>query len=139
MKKKLILILIGALLIGVGFGIKEYNREVESTADLSADIQITATNLFNEYQANEAQANAAYLDKTIEVSGTIRDIVTGDSGEKQIVLESDDMLFGVICQFEGDANAEIADLQPGAPIKIKGICTGILMDVVLKNCVLLNN
>lgn len=135
-KKAIVLLIAGALLIGVGFGIKEYNREVESTADLAVDIQISASDLFNQYQADETSANNNYLDKTIEVTGTVRELVTGDSGELQLVLESDDMLFGIICQFEGDASAQLNNLSAGNQVVVKGICTGLLMDVVLKNCVI---
>jgi hypothetical protein len=47
------------------------------------------------------------------------------------------MMGGVICEFEAGALKDIP--SQGDNIRVRGICTGMLMDVVLVRCILLNN
>jgi len=43
---------------------------------------------------------------------------------------------GVICEFQAKHKKEADELRPGQQIIVKGICTGMLLDVVLVRCVL---
>lgn len=135
-KKLLILGFIGAL-IGGAIGLYLWNKPVTSTSKLDAEVQITAIELFDTYTQDEVAADVSYLGKVLEVSGTLKEIRTTDNGKPALVLETNDALFGVLCEFEDAAVAKA--LEEGSTVKIKGVCSGMLFDVVLNRCVIQNS
>jgi len=132
-KKLLLLGFIGAI-IGGSIGIYLWNKPVTSTSKLDAEVKVTATELFDAYTLDETASDATYLGKVLEVTGTLKEIRTTDNGKPALVLETNDALFGVLCEFEDEAVANA--LKPGATVVIKGICSGMLFDVVLNRCVI---
>src|ERR671921_776411 len=60
-------------------------------------IVVTSAQLVKDYQANEAEANNKYLDKAIQVTGTVSDIKYNQDGNSTITLASDDAFTGVFC------------------------------------------
>ncbi len=122
--------------IGVGSGYYMFQKKHDNLADLEADYSLTAMELFHEYEADESKANGVYLDKVIQISGTLAE--KSKLGESEVVLfiRPEDEIFGVSCAFSGaDAKAALA-LDEGTELSIKGICTGINMDVNLVRCVI---
>lgn len=90
-------------------------------------IQIKATELFQNFERNETDANDLYLDKVVEVSGKIIEITTNQENFPVMVLETDNPMFAVRCTMEKtDASARVGDT-----VIIKGICTGYLSDVII--------
>lgn len=96
---------------------------------------INASELFDDFSTNEIQANKQYLDKVLEVTGTVSEVRTNQKGETVIVLKTKDPLFGVSCTLKDAA----ADIPAGTQVVVKGICTGYLSDVVLTRGVLILN
>ena len=87
---------------------------------------------------DEKKANAKYLGKIVEVSGIISEKTKDRIGNYNITLQGPD-LAGIGCEFENKVQDKLANLKEGQEVKIKGICTGVLMDVVLVDCVIENN
>lgn len=132
MKRILILIALLALVGGGWYAWREYNRTAEPTSELEAAETIEAPALLQAYITDENAANVRFNGKVILVSGTVREVKAPDNGLVDVVLETGDPLAGVVCQF---AQAEVpASLTAGASARIKGISTGLLMDVVLQRC-----
>lgn len=100
-----------------------------------ADMTLESTALFSAFEANEAEANEKYLDKVIKISGTVKEVNTDEEGNISLTLESGNELFGVICQMDNLTKQEKTDFKIGEQVTLKGICTGMLMDVVLVRCV----
>jgi len=134
MKKKLAIIMCVALTGTAAYGFYLYNKPVASLVDQKALYTVSATRLMREYQENEAASNSRYLGKILKVKGKISDIVTDEKGTLTIHLETDDA-FVVSCQVADDQKKNIASLSKNAEVMLKGVCTGILMDVVLIDCV----
>lgn len=132
--KKLLLLGFIAAIIGGSIGIYLWNKPVTSTSKLDAEVKITAVDLFEAYGQDEVAADVSYLGKVLEVSGTLKEIRTTDNGKPALVLETNDALFGVLCEFEDEAVAKA--LAPGSTVQIKGVCSGMLFDVVLNRCVI---
>ena len=130
--KKLLKILLVPAIIGLAVAYYMYNKPAKTSANLKPDFELTAGSLFQEFSDNEADANTKYLDKVVQVSGKIREVQKDDSGIK-LVLETDDAMFGVICEIDGDNSDK--DYKVGDEVKLKGFCTGLLMDVVITRCV----
>lgn len=101
-----------------------------------ADFVLPANKLFNEFDSNEAKANKKYMDRIIEVSGNIAEINEDQKGAKVITLKSKDDFSGVLCTLNENETTTLNSYKINQPIKIRGVCTGMLMDVVLNKCVI---
>ena len=133
MNKKIILgPIILALLIGALIGYRMYNKPHRDLATATADYRLSATELFADYEAGEAEANAKYLDKVIRVEGEILNVTTDESGQISLTLDAGGILGGVICQL--DPELKEATFSEGQRVTLNGLCTGMLMDVVLVRC-----
>lgn len=104
-------------------------RDVASEEGLT----ITAAQLVKEYQENESAANTKFLDKAVEVSGTVTEVSQDQEGKTTVMLASDDAFAGVYCTLK-----EAAILKTGASVTIKGKCNGMLSDVRLSEAVLVS-
>ena len=108
-----------------------YNKPHRDVASEKPDFVVTADELFDEYEADETAANNKFLDKTVQVSGTVSEVGTNDAGQSFVILEAENaMIGGVSATFQG----EQADMEEGLKVSLKCRCTGKLMDVVLINC-----
>ncbi len=135
MKKKL-LILGAVLLIGaVSIGLMMYYKPHPNILKAEADFQLSALALYEAFDQDEEAANSQYLDKIIEVSGTVKSSSTDENGILSFTLDSGNELAGIICQMDHLTQHKNLDFKPGSKVSLKGICTGILMDVVLVRCV----
>lgn len=118
-------------------GLMTYHKPHKSIANVKPDYVTDAGLLFDEFTNQEQRANEKYLDKVIMVQGEIKDITTVADNRINITLETGDDIFGVSCTFEKTSERLFA-FQPGEKVNIKGVCAGMLMDVVLINCVTVN-
>lgn len=142
MKRKHLIAISAVLLLTVGatYGYLEFNRGVAGTASLPVQEKVTAGELLADFQADESAANQRYVGTTeqvVQVSGTIRAMEPLGTGVTNVILETGDDLAGIVCEFP---DKELpTDWRAGADVTIKGICTGLLMDVVLVRCVAVGN
>jgi len=105
---------------------------------VNADYTIQATALLSEFEKNESKANQKYMDKVVEVAGTIAEISKDQKGATVVALRNADAFSGVLCTLQDISDDAIQPYSVGKPIKIRGVCTGMLMDVVLNKCVIVN-
>ena len=102
-------------------------RKVENEKGM----EVTAAQLVKDFQSGEANANKKYLDKAIQVRGVIAEIKNNQDGNATITLASDDAFAGVFCTLK----QKTTNLQAGSSVTIKGICSGMLTDVRLREAV----
>ena len=134
-KGKIILLSLAVVLIAAAlYAWKEYHRRHPDTATMEAAYSVPAPALVKAFQDDENNANKQYNDKVIKVSGTVVKVEHNDS--TQTVQLDGQSMGGVICQFESSHGGDLKTLQPGQPVSIKGVCTGMLLDVVLVRCAL---
>ena len=112
------------------------NLPKASSTNKTASLSISATELFSEFSSDEAKANKKYIGKIIEVEGTVLNTHRDKQNALVIILDSGDAMGSVLCTLEKDP-AEIP--QKSQHVSIKGQCNGLLMDVVLNKCILLNS
>jgi len=103
---------------------KTHHRNVQSEKGLV----IQADSLSAAYQANEKNANALYLNKAVEVSGTIVSIDKNQEGKITIILGRSDSFSNVSVTLISTAPLT---QKIGETITIKGVCTGALSDVIV--------
>ncbi|HEU5147015.1 MAG TPA: hypothetical protein VFT90_09880 [Chryseosolibacter sp.] len=97
------------------------------SVDVDEFIPIGARRLYMAFRSNEALANGVYLDKVVQVDGSVSAVLANQDGEQVVLLEGGDDLYGISCSMV----EETADIKPGMSVKIKGICTGYLSDVIV--------
>jgi len=134
MKKylKYILLLVVA---GGAFAFYMYNKPHKNISKSKTDVELSASQLFSDFENNEVEANTKYLDKVMEVEGVVKEITKDENGMTSITLEGGSDMFGVICQMDDLSKHKRTDFKEGEKVTFKGICTGVLMDVVLVRCV----
>ena len=132
MKKWILILLAVGVVAGIGIGLYMYNKPLESMSGQDADVAISAVDLYQAFDTDEATANATYLGKVIEVTGTIQSVSAGDDGTPNIVLSAGDVMGGVVCRLDASATGDFQEVQTAA---FRGECTGKLLDVELARCV----
>ena len=109
-----------------------FNKKHPDTAKVKPDFILTATELQKEFENSESAASAKYINKILEVTGTIVLVTPGDSANTNISLKTGNDLSNVICTFH--KLTDPSKLNPGDNITLRGECSGFLMDVLLNNC-----
>lgn len=129
--KKLLYLALAAAVIGGAIGYYMWNKPHENIAAAKADLQVSAADLFAQFTADEAGANAKFLDKTVEVSGTVK-----ASGNNSVTLDAGgDAMFGVVCALDPATQHAKTTFAAGEQVVLKGKCSGLNMDVQLNRCV----
>ncbi len=134
MLKKILIGLAAIIAIVLIAGLVIWNLPEENVAKKSVDYKVAATGLFEEYTANEEAGNAKYIGKIIQVSGIIEDLSKDEKGDDVVLIAGDDMGSGVLCSLEPSESSKIGHYKRGDTITVKGRCTGMLMDVVMNKC-----
>jgi len=121
--------------IAVLYGYREFNRTLPSTRDLEPAFRLDASNFVKQFENNESNANAKFVDQAIGVHGLAHTVQITDT--TAVVLLNDGYSnTSVVCQFESESIEDIKRLKKGDEVTIKGICSGYLVDVVMVRCVL---
>jgi len=134
--KKIVVIIVVLGLVGAGYGYYLYNKPVANLDHQDADFALTAEDLFSQFENNEFDANQKYLGKIIEVSGKVKDLSIGDSGDLNMILASGSEMFGINCGITDVNESRYKNYKVGDSVWVKGECAGISMDVVLTRCVI---
>ncbi|NOT73495.1 MAG: hypothetical protein HOP08_01115 [Cyclobacteriaceae bacterium] len=124
MKMTLSIIAVATMVVVV-IGYNLYNKKHRSLFENTALI-VTAQELFTQYVKDEQGSNQKYLDKIVEVTGTVGMLFENKDSKPVIVLKGKDDFFGVSCTLEHFEN-----VQMGSTITIRGFCMGYLSDVVI--------
>ena len=121
--KTLLIIGIIGLFAGGGLVYWIFNKPHRDVTQENA-VQLTAQKLFDAFKANEAAANKLYLDKAIELSGEVGEVITNQEGQIVVNFKTNDPLFVINCTFKTNPG----ELKVGQNITFKGICTGYIPD-----------
>ena len=116
----------------VWFGLHEFNLKHPDTAKAKPDFVVTATTLQKEFEDNESAASSKYINKIIEVRGTIATVTPADSTHINVSLKTGSDISSVICTFTTSGDHSM--FRTGEEVTLRGECSGFLMDVLLNNC-----
>lgn len=134
MKKKIIIIILLLIVAAVGYGLYQYFRTNAKTADLTADVSISAVDLYNAYSDNEMHSDSLYRMQVIQVTGKVAEIKKRHQWNYYFIGW---WKRNVRCELQfAKTDETVQKVEKDSNITIKGICTGMLMDVVLTRCVI---
>lgn len=102
---------------------------------VDVDVIMIVIEFFQVFEKDELFVNEIYLDKVVEVKGEVQQVLINEEGGISLILNSGNDMFGVICQFDELMEYQKMMFEFGEEVMVKGICIGMLMDVVLVCCV----
>jgi hypothetical protein len=120
---------------GILAAIYMYNMKHTNTAKAKPDYVVTSADLQKEFEDNETTASAKYINKIVEVTGTVASVKQAENNSVNITLITGSDMSSVICTFT--KLADYSKLKAGDKVTIRGECSGYLMDVLLNNCSLI--
>jgi hypothetical protein len=114
-----------------------YNLKHTDMAKAKPDFVLSASLLQKAFEDDETAASTKYIDKILEVTGTISSVKPADNDIISIFLLTGSDLASVICTFP--AIDDPSKFRTGDEITLRGKCSGFLMDVLLNNCAVIVN
>lgn len=133
-KIALIVVVLGGIAAAI-IGYKMYNKPHRDISQEDPDFTYTSDELYNDYSSDEEAANAKYLDKVIQVSGPVEMVEINQGGDINITLTAEEaMMGGVSATVDSRFKSEAEAISNGDQVTLKCRCTGMLMDVVLVDC-----
>jgi hypothetical protein len=131
MKKKAIIravavVAITGLLAGGGIGLYLFNIPHRDVQSAKTDYSLTTTQIVLEYLSDKSAANTKYLasdgdSKILEITGEVYKITEDYDGLKVVLLKGNDDKAGVSASFTRETNQNLADIEPGQVITVKGV------------------
>ena len=117
-------------------GYMNYIKQINPDNPLipKVDMEVTASELYRAYEANEVSADQQYKGKRLLITGVVENIGKDVMDNPYVALKID-FLKGVNCYFDDKNNKVLSHLSKGQKIQIIGTCAGLtLTDVVVKDC-----
>jgi hypothetical protein len=135
LKIVLLVIVVGAC-IGGFVAYKMWNKPFDDVTNMEG-IAVNADVLYKAFETNEQTANTTYVGKVVEVSGTVGDIETSDTIARVMITFPDAMMGAVRVTLDSRHLADAKAVKTGDQATFKGFCNGFLMDVEIKDGVLM--
>jgi hypothetical protein len=114
-----------------------FNLKHTDMAKAKPDFVLTATVLQKAFENDETAASKKYINKILEVTGIIASVKPSGNNVISISLVTGSDFSSVNCTFT--AISDPSKFKPGDEIKLRGECSGLLMDVLLNNCAVIGN
>jgi len=141
-KKKIIFLSLIIILLVSGLYIyKEYNRKNTDLGSVQANIKLSAGELLQKFEADEAAANKIFLtrkDYIVAVDGQVKDVIKDEKGYYTISLGDTTTMSTVRCSVDTMYNQRAASVRQGDKLSIQGAVTGFNKDELLGSDVILN-
>jgi hypothetical protein len=111
-------------------------KDAEDEVASASPIWVEASDLQSEYDANEVAADQKYKGKILAVTGTVDSIGKDIVDTPYVTLKTAKLIATVQCMFtERDAD-DLATIQKGDKVVVKGKCDGKLVNVILRGCIM---
>lgn len=104
----------------------------------SVDYSFTAQNLAKEYEKNPVGSDNKFIDRIIEVTGVISEISTDQNNSVVFILRDKESTIGVLCTLNAKSTKKASRFKIGDDVKVRGACSGMLFEVVLNKCVIVD-
>lgn len=132
--KKLIIILGSVVLIAAAvlYYVFIYAAQYKRNVNDEKAIAISAVELVQAYNNNEADANAKYLNKVLVVEGFIKEVGQNQEGSTTVTIDGANDFSAVFCTLKKVNN----NVEVNKKVNIKGICIGFTSDVVITDALI---
>lgn len=129
-RKKIYIGILTLVLASIGYVLVQYLKAPEEEVE-----QVDIGELITMFQDNEKLANDTYTEKIIEVEGVVEEI-SFLNNRHTILLRGDKFAENfILCDMAFKSKDGKERITKGDTLKLKGICKGYLLDVIMLNCV----
>lgn len=148
MKKKVLIILaiiLAAIVLAGVVAYRMYNKPHTNVVNASPAANLTADELYQQFEENDSLAFNQYRDKVLQVGGTVSKVKNAGDTSYLVLLEVPaNSMSNIKCSIDPAFNDRAAGLTSGDKVTIKGICSGknvmeelgmVFLDVELARCV----
>lgn len=125
-----------AVFLFIAFGSDDEKKTEKDIVNESPAIEISASQLYEDYESNGVAADQKYKGKVLRVSGVVDNIDRDIMDKIYVTLKGGEYIGDIQCFFAEDHVNKAANLSKGQRITVKGKCDGKLMNVMLKGCVI---
>jgi hypothetical protein len=114
------------------------SRPQPKPAEEEKAIMVPIGELLGSYKDNEIRSDAAYKDKWIQTTGLVGDVKKDILGSIYVTVGTGAVfeIPTVQCFFEKDQTEAVSSLSKGNKITVRGRVSGLMMNVLVKKCVL---
>ena len=133
MLKKVILPLLIIALIAAGavyYYVFVYSVQNHRNINDEDAITVIADSLAQHFTNDEAIANAKYLNKVLAVKGIVIDTASNQQGKPTVTIGNASSMANVFVTL---SERPVAAIKLNDTIRVKGICSGFLSDVVISD------
>jgi hypothetical protein len=131
--------------IGIGIAIYVFNKPQRNVTDEIPAYTVTASEIYNEFTLDEAQANQKYLSGKsgiiIQISGLVSEIIAHADTVLTIGIKDAEMEEGgIICSVDKNEISKATKYKIGDKVVLKGECTGYIDltgEVSFSKCVII--
>lgn len=128
------LLLAGLLAAGAYYYVFIFSRNNHRQVQNEQAITIGAEMLADQFSTDETSANARYLDKVLAVKGIMLEAGVNNEGKTTLLLQGDtSSMTHIFCTLI----SEIPAPPRLSEVTVKGICTGLLSDVIMVDALLI--
>ena len=120
----------------IAFGSNDEKTTEKEIVSVEPEIEVEASTLYSDYEANGVSADQKYKGKVLRVTGRVNNIDRDIMDIIYVTLKGDEIFGDIQCFFAEDHVNQAAQLSKGQQITVKGKCEGKLMNVMLKGCVI---
>lgn len=123
------LLLAGLILAAIGGGIayKMYNKQHVSTEGQAPDAVLTVDSMIVSYKTDAKKADATFLNKVVELNGTVSEAFQDGKDSKIRLKTSDPSMSATFSMFDSLPEAQLKSLI-NEEVKVKGKCSGFNFD-----------
>ena len=111
-----------------------YQKPRASLTNIKPAYTLSAKDLYTAFQQDERKANELYLEKVVQVTGTVDNVQVTDTTIS--LLLSGEAMGGINCSVRKTDGGNETVPAKGAAATVKGRCVGFLMDVNLVDAVI---
>ena len=131
---KILSTLVSLLFIALAIGSSSDSATEEEISSQDPAYQVTAAQLYADYETNGVAADQKYKGKVILVVGEVENIDRDIMDDIYVTLATGELIGSVQCMFSESHANEASALRKGQRIAIKGKCDGQMMNVILRGC-----
>lgn len=120
MKRKIIFTVIAIVLVAGAVGAYLYFKQTPDIVQDQPDIKVSASELIAAFESDTATASKKYIDKVVEVSGTVKSIDTAGA----VILGEESSPSEVVVGLDRRHLKDHEKLKVGTVAVMQGICSG---------------
>lgn len=113
------------------------NARETRASESAAPGQISAEDLFQEFQKDKDAAERKYKGQMVTVTGTIDKVKIGPSGNPYVLMKTSSLVLRVQFLFDKSNEAALSQLKEGERVTIRGRVFGRIGNVVIDDCEIL--